>query len=143
MLDILTVKTDIEFLRKKSEIIPEEEIPTLTQTINEMQKILATNGGVGLSACQIGTLKRMFILYDDSVYINPTVIAKSGKITSLNEGCLSIPDKFYKIKRARMIIIEYLDQHGNSHRKKFDKKLESIAVQHELDHLDGILLCDK
>ena len=142
MIDILTVKDAGVILRQKSENVTKEDLIDLKKTINDMQQALPLIGGVGLSACQVGLLKRFFILSDGEVYINPVVIARSGKITSIDEGCLSLPGKYFTVKRSRTIIIDYMDRYGNEKRKKFAKKILAIAVQHELDHLNGILLCD-
>jgi len=83
-------------------------------------------------------------LEDGTVCINPKIIAKSGKITSHEEGCLSVGtrNRFDK-KRVRNLVVECLDRNGKVQRIKPRRKLEAIAIQHEIDHLNGRLVCDE
>jgi len=143
MLYILTVEKNKKELTQKSLEVLEDEIPDLQSLIDSMISMVNEIGCVGLSAPQVGVFKRIFVLYNGNVYINPTVVLSSKKVMSINEGCLSIPDKFYKIRRSRTVILTYLDKSGQKNTEKFNKKLDSIAIQHEIDHLNGILLCDK
>jgi peptide deformylase len=78
------------------------------------------------------------------VCINPKVTAKSGKITSHNEGCLSVGTRHrYDKKRFRNLIVEGWDRDGKTQRIKPRRKLQAIAIQHEIDHLNGKLVCDE
>ena len=75
--------------------------------------------------------------------INPGSVMGSGKITSHQEGCLSVPGKRFEIKRIRNVIVRCLDRNGKTQTLRPKKKLYAIAVQHEIDHLNGRLVCDR
>ena len=131
-------------LRKKSEEVREltTEIKTV---IREMLKIMIKNQGIGISAPQIGILKRIIAINTKSgpeVFINPKIrkISKEAEITE--EGCLSFPGLWLKIKRAKEVEIEAINEAG----EKIQNQAEGIlsrAFQHEIDHLNGILFIDR
>lgn len=134
-----------EILKKKSrevEII-DEKIQTL---IDDMIETMHKYNGVGLAAVQVGILKRIVVidLYDDKgpiVLINPVIIKTKGE-QEVEEGCLSFPNQFAKIKRPAEVVAEYTDRKGNRVRVKA-KELLAQAISHELDHLEGELFIDK
>jgi peptide deformylase len=100
--------------------------------------------GVGLSANQIGLKHRMCaVSVDDKVWslINPVIIDKSITIMNLLEGCLSFPGLFLKIGRPDWVEVEFNAANGDKMNKRFEGLL-SIVVQHEMDHLDGIVYTD-
>lgn len=124
----------------------------LSQVQNLFEDLLDTSkslGGLGLAAPQIGVPLRVFVMEprnsheEPRIVVNPRVIAGSGKITSHGEGCLSVPGQRFEIKRARNIVIDCLDSEGKRQRIKARNKMEAIVIQHELDHLDGVLVCDR
>lgn len=109
--------------------------------------------GVGLSAPQIGVNLRMFIVrkfietpkgesFIEYTVINPKIINKSSKKDKSLEACLSIADTFGYVNRNRQVTIEYTDLQGNK-KTLSGSKLLSYAIQHEIDHLDGVLFIDK
>ncbi len=131
------------------------------EIVEEMKKTLALTSdpkGVGLAAPQIGKSLRIFIAKptDKSevlVFINPQILQKSSKVDYVKrskkdaskkstkkklEGCLSLPTIWGPVLRSSSVTISYLDEHGKSHEKKFSDFLATI-VQHEMDHLNGIL----
>lgn len=139
-------------LRKKSQPIEpaltrrgrkiDEDILKLAQDMIEtMYKV----DGVGLSACQIGKNIRMFVLpkelCEKQVFINPEIIKMSKKTNTIDEGCLSLPGLFLRTKRADSLKIKALDENGKSFKLKV-KDLLARVIQHELDHLNGILIVD-
>lgn len=139
-------------LRKKSQTIEpacrrggkiDGEIQVLAK---EMLKIMIKNNGVGLSACQVGKNIRMFVVPKELskkwVFINPEIIKLSKKTEIMEEGCLSLPGIFLKIKRAKSLKIKALDENGKEFKLKA-KDLLARVIQHENDHLDGILITDK
>ena len=134
-----------EILKKKSrevEVI-DEKIQTL---IDDMIETMHKYNGVGLAAVQVGVLKRIVVidLYDDKgpiVLINPVIIKTKGK-QEVEEGCLSFPNQFAKIKRPQEVVAEYTDREGKRIRVKA-KELLAQAISHELDHLEGELFIDK
>lgn len=132
-------------LRKKSEEVKEitEEIQNLGR---EMIQILTENQGIGLAAPQVGELKRIIVVQTENqprVLINPKIIKMSQDKILEEEGCLSFPGLFLKIKRAKIVEIEALDAEGNTIKIKAEGRLTSRILQHEIDHLDGILFIDR
>jgi peptide deformylase len=101
--------------------------------------------GVGIAAPQVGRNIRVFIVNQRSkgvVYINPKITYTSEAVVSGEEGCLSVPDVWGIVERAKKIKVEAYDRHAR--KVTLDcKGLESVIFQHEIDHLDGILFIDK
>ena len=99
--------------------------------------------GVGLAANQVGVARRVAVVDADGdrfVMIDPTIVETEGGSTA-EEGCLSIPDIYGDVTRPERVIIEALDQDGTRYRKEATG-LKARAIQHEIDHLDGILFLD-
>ena len=121
----------------------------LRQLVADMFASQRTAEGVGLAANQIGVDKRIFVLdcaaddepSDFRVFINPEILEKDGQIV-WNEGCLSFPGVTEEIKRAEHVKVRALDRDG----KRFELEatgLLAVAIQHETDHLNGVLMIDK
>lgn len=109
----------------------------------EMIDVMYKNNGLGLSANQVGKPYRMFVMRGsaeegDFVVINPRIIEYGSEQVTLEEGCLSKPGFFVKIKRPRTIKVRFTVPSGESLTKVFDG-LSARVFQHELDHLDGIV----
>jgi len=124
----------------------------LHELLDSMYPIMMDSNGIGLAAIQVAHAKRVLILNipdEDGEQpkenlleiINPVVTAKSGE-TIYQEGCLSVPKFYEDIKRYEFITINYQDRYGNTKQLEADGLL-SIAIQHEMDHLEGILFIDK
>ena len=134
-----------DILKKKSREV--EEIDDKLQTlIDDMIETMHKYNGVGLAAVQVGILKRVVVidLYDDNgpiVLINPVIIKTKGE-QEVDEGCLSFPNKFAKVKRPEEVVAEYTDREGKRMKVKA-KELLAQAICHELDHLDGEVFVDK
>jgi peptide deformylase len=99
--------------------------------------------GVGLAANQVGVARRVAVVDAEGeklVLVNPRIVEASGK-DSAEEGCLSIPEVFAEVTRPDRIVLEALDQDGTLYRRELEG-LPARAVQHEIDHLDGILFLD-
>ena len=132
-------------LRKKSQPIEkiDEEILKLAQ---DMIETMYKANGVGLAACQVGKGIRIFVLPENlckkQIFINPEIIKMSKKTNSIDEGCLSLPGLFLSIKRADSLKIKAFDKNGKLFKLK-TKKLLARVIQHEMDHLNGILIVDK
>lgn len=118
----------------------------LMQLVEDMFEVLHESGnGIGLAAPQVGVPKRLFIydLGDDSepgVLINPVISGSDGEWV-YSEGCLSIPGQYFEIVRPKQIEVTALDLDGNEITFEADE-LWSRLIQHELDHLDGVLMID-
>ena len=99
--------------------------------------------GVGLAANQVGVARRVAVVDADGdrfVMIDPTIVEAEGSSTA-EEGCLSIPDIYGDVTRPERVVIEAFDQDGTRYRKEATG-LKARAIQHEVDHLDGILFLD-
>ena len=117
--------------------------------VEDMAETMYAAPGVGLAANQIGVLKRIFVIdiadedepSDLKVFINPQIIEKDGEVV-FSEGCLSFPGASEEIKRAATVKVKALDAQGNPFELEADGLL-AIAIQHENDHLDGVLMIKK
>lgn len=133
---ILTYPENKDILTKKSLETNPEECKDLIQDLKDT--LHASKEGVGISAVQIGELKRVFVAHyngKDIVMINPIITRKRGEIIS-NEGCLSAPGIYGDFKRAQKVWCTYIDENGKE-REIAEGGLISRIIQHELDHLDG------
>ena len=131
-------------LRKKSrkvEVIDED----LHRLIDDMYETMYEAQGVGLAAVQIGKLKQLIVIDDYEgtkiVLINPERVAEEGSSEAL-EGCLSVPERVGKVKRFEKIKINYTDRDGEEKTLEAEDFLARI-IQHEMDHLEGILYTDR
>ena len=130
-------------LRKKCEKI-EKVNNEIKDLIEKMIKIVQENQGVGLAACQIGLAKRVIIVRTEQGYqafINPEILWQSREKEIMEEGCLSFPQMFLKIKRSKEVEIKALTKQGKDIHIKVQGILARI-FQHEIDHLNGILFID-
>jgi len=148
-------------LRKKAEPIA-QTYPNLSQLIENMYETMYAASGIGLAAPQIGLPIRLFLVdatpfaEDDDLtpeeqnelkdfkhaFINAQVLEEVGDEWAFNEGCLSIPDIREDVFRKPVITIKYQDENFESHVKTFNGIVARI-IQHEYDHIEGILFTDK
>ncbi len=133
-----------KILKEKAEPVKEinKEIKDL---INIMKKIMKENKGVGLAANQIGKNLAIFIAEDKNkiyTFINPKIVKFIGKETIVEEGCLSIPQKWGYLKRYPGVVVEYQNLWGKKQKMKAKGLLAQI-IQHEMDHLEGKLFIEK
>lgn len=119
----------------------------ITMIIGEMKELMHSADGIGLAATQVGIPYRFFI-WDISqdrtelhVVINPKIIKGEGEIV-FEEGCLSIPGLRVPVKRAKKIVVEWIDEKGRKMKEELED-LKSVLFQHEIDHLNGKLIIDK
>lgn len=137
-----------EVLREKALEVHDitEEILEL---LDDMLYTMYQSKGVGLAANQVGILKRVIVLdcrdEDEKPnpykMVNPVIIGKSQEKSICSEGCLSIPKEYADVERHNWVEVEYTDEHGKRLKIKA-KGLLSIALQHEIDHLDGVMFID-
>jgi peptide deformylase len=133
---------------------PSKEVHKVSKKVQEIIRdlldTLYSQNGVGLAAPQIGENYRIFVIDTSSgdeplnplVFINPKIIKKSGAFVS-NEGCLSFPEVYTNVRRYSNVMIKALDNHGRPFvMEAKDASLLAKAIQHEFDHLDGILFID-
>lgn len=133
-----------ERLRQKSEAVVLNEIPTLSSLTKEMISIMKRASGVGLAAPQIGVGKRIIVVMDEEPWalFNPKIIKKSRWKEIDEEGCLSVPNVYGYVKRYKSIMVCANIETGEKMSFFFSGLLARV-VQHEIDHLDGILFIDK
>jgi peptide deformylase len=111
--------------------------------VEDLYETMDAARGVGLAANQIGVAKRIAVVDADGdrfVMINPRILESEGRATA-EEGCLSIPEIYGDVTRPDRVVVEALDLAGNTFRKDA-VGLKARAIQHEIDHLDGILFLD-
>lgn len=118
----------------------------LKYLVEQMKKTMYEANGVGLAAPQVAVSKRIFVADDGESgfeeYINP-VWEPIGEEKNIDvEGCLSVPDLYGEVERYSQVTVKYQDKHGKKHQKKVSGLL-ARCVQHETDHLNGILFIEK
>lgn len=131
------------------------DYPKLKELIDDMFDTMYHSDGIGLAAPQIGLSIRLFIidgnpLAEDNpelegfkkVFINAQIVEKDEHETLYNEGCLSIPNIREDVERPESIVIKYVDENFTPHEERYGGVAARI-IQHEYDHLDGILFTDK
>ncbi len=132
--------------QKTTEVTLEEGIKVgrmLQETLTKIREI--TGYGRGLAAPQIGENKSVFITFTDEtfkIYINPKITSMSSEECLYKENCLSCGPLWGDVKRPKSIVMEYMDENGNQQEIKSDGFLARL-LQHEYDHLDGIINLDK
>jgi peptide deformylase len=138
-------------LREKARAVDKSELksPTLQHFIDSMIDTMHEYTGVGLAAPQVHEGLRLFVAMldaegegDATVFINPEIVVKGDQTVEGWEGCLSIPDIRGRVPRAQHIVVSALDRNG----KRFEMELRDFparVVQHENDHLDGVLFFER
>ena len=148
----MTVKTILtepnKILRQVS--LPVEKIGKEEQVLmDDMLETMYMAKGIGLAAIQVGVPKRIIVMdignrdkeKEPMYFVNPIIKNKNSKHSTYEEGCLSVPNQFAEVNRPSSCEVEYLDYNGN---KKILKAsgLLATCIQHEMDHLEGILFID-
>lgn len=136
-----------DVLRKKAVQVQLDEInDDFRSLLNEMFDAMLEANGVGLAGPQVDVSKRFFVVIADDdvrrVFINPEIISTSSELSDYEEGCLSIPQVYETIKRPKKITVQAFNEHGKPFTLEADGLLARI-IQHENDHLDGILFIDR
>ena len=145
---IITVPDPI--LKEVSE--PINKVDSKTQSLlDDMLETMYEAPGIGLAAVQVGIPLRLVVIdvswnkedgnKDPKFLINPKIVSKSEKLSSYEEGCISIPDQYAEIERPESCVVEYLNYDGKQSTLKADGIL-STCLQHEIDHLNGVLFID-
>jgi peptide deformylase len=143
----------LEILTHPNEMLlaPTEKVSNKDKIQEDIKNMLETwesmGGALGLAANQVGIPKSICIYTDDGephVLINPEITARFGKQTSRGEGCLSVPDERFDVKRSKRVVVTGFDADWNLVRIKTTRsKLLSTVLQHEIDHLNGITVKEK
>ena len=146
VIEILTEPNKI--LRQKSSIV-EKVDKDIQKLMDDMLETMYAAPGIGLAAIQVGVAKRIIVLdiapkdspRNPMYFINPEIIEKSENQSTYEEGCLSVPGQFAEINRPEKCHIKYLDYNGEKKEIKAEGML-ATCIQHEMDHLEGILFID-
>ena len=127
------------------------EVPVITEVerklVRDMIETMYAENGVGLAANQVGVLKRIFVASADQVrgremvFLNPVLIKKEGTLREF-EGCLSVPEYYEPVKRAKKVLMRAMTMDGRTVEVKGEGLISRI-FQHEIDHLNGILFVDR
>lgn len=128
---------------------PVEDIDgDLKRLMDDMLETMYAAPGIGLAAPQVGVLKRFFVVdvgeqdaRDPRFFVNPEIIKRSDTKAVYEEGCLSLPKQYGDVERAEAISVRYLDRAGTERELDADGML-ARCIQHEMDHLDGVLFVD-
>jgi peptide deformylase len=142
----------MEIVRLGNDVLRQKAQPvgviddSIRALIDEMFVAMDAERGVGLAAPQVGKLIRLFVITAEDgvrrVFINPHIIASSDELVSREEGCLSLPGIYGNIVRPKKVTVHALNEQG----KKFIIEADGVlsrAIQHENDHLDGVLFIDR
>ena len=127
----------------------------LRMLIEDMLETMYDAPGIGLAAIQVGVPKRVLVIdlqeQEDAegkpirsprVFVNPELFDPSEQCSIYNEGCLSVPDQYAEIERPAVIHARWLDEKGEKHEERMEGLL-ATCLQHEMDHLEGILFIDR
>ena len=153
----MTVMTVLEVPDPRLRLVA-EPVETVDDSIRtlvaDMIETMYDSNGIGLAATQVGVQKRVLVidLQDEQgedekpiknpkAYINAEILSVSDEVSTYNEGCLSIPDQYAEVARPARCRVKWLDETGAAHEEDLDGLL-SICMQHEIDHLDGVLFID-
>ncbi|MDD5157649.1 peptide deformylase [Sulfurimonas sp.] len=150
-MNLVIIEYPDKRLKEKSKEV-EKFDAELHALLDSMNRVMIKSNGIGLAAIQVSHPKRVLLInipdesdtqsFDGLIeMINPVITKKVGE-TVYQEGCLSVPTFYEDIKRFETIFVSYQDRDGNTKQVEADGLL-SIAIQHEIDHLDGILFIDK
>ena len=147
----MTIKT---IITEPNEILRQVSKPVLNvgneerKLMDDMLETMYAANGIGLAAIQIGIPKRIIVMdigrkeeKNPMYFVNPEILNKSKNNSTYEEGCLSVPGQFAEIERPEKCIIKHLDYFGKSKTIEATGML-STCIQHEIDHLDGILFID-
>jgi peptide deformylase len=138
-------------LKKEAKNISKDELD-LAKLVEDMFDTMNNAGGIGLAAPQIGKSIRVFItdaspLEEEAtkdfkkVFVNPTILEEFGEEWSYNEGCLSIPGIRGEVVRPSKLKIHYFDENWNEYTEEYDG-MPARIIQHEYDHIEGVLFVD-
>jgi peptide deformylase len=145
---ILTVDSDMAALKQKS--LPVAAVDDdLRALMDDMLETMYAAPGIGLAAIQVGVPKRVIVMdlarKDEPpaprYFVNPEILWASEEIKPWEEGCLSVPEIYDEVERPAKVRVRYLDYHGKLVEEDADE-LYAVCIQHELDHLNGVLFID-
>ena len=145
MIKIILTEPNKILRTKSAPVVPEKiNTPSFQELFSDMTETMINANGVGIAANQIGLTERVIVadIKGPTPLINPEIVSHSLLKIDSEEGCLSVPGKWGMVRRWRNVKIKALDKNGKEVRMSL-KGLPAIVLQHEIDHLDGILFIDR
>jgi peptide deformylase len=145
---ILTVDSDLSVLKQTSK--PVEAVDDLIRTLmDDMLETMYAAPGIGLAAIQVGEPKRVIVMdlargeepKEPRFFVNPEIVWSSEELTPYEEGCLSVPEVYDEVERPARVKVRYLNYQGEPVEDEADG-LYAVCIQHEIDHLNGVLFVD-
>ena len=148
-MTIKTILTEPNTLLRQVSQSVEQVGESEKELMNDMLETMYAANGIGLAAIQIGVPKRIIVMDLSKeenkklpmYFVNPVITKKNNEKTTYEEGCLSVPNQFAEIDRPSKCEVEYLDYNGNKQNLQAEGLL-ATCIQHEIDHLEGILFID-
>ena len=145
---IFTVDGDLATLKKVSEPVAGVD-DDLRALMDDMLETMYAAPGIGLAAIQVGVAKRVLVMdlsRDEEAkaprhFVNPEILWKSEETVPYEEGCLSVPEIYEEVERSAKVRLRYLNYQGESVEEEAEG-LFAVCIQHEIDHLDGVLFID-
>lgn len=134
-----------EILHKKAQKVKDPKSPEIQTLIADMFESMYAADGIGLAAPQINKSIQLCVIELDKkrmVFINPSITSLSKEKVLFEEGCLSLPEQFFFIERSEKVTVRYQNEKGEDMKMKASGIL-AIALQHEIDHLEGTLIVDR
>ena len=136
------------FLRQKSKLVDKVD-DSIRELMDDMVETMYNAPGIGLAAIQVGVPKRVIVIdlsrdgeeKSPMYFVNPEIVSSSNNDATYEEGCLSVPGQFAEIDRPDKCHLKFLDYNGNKKELKAEGLL-ATCIQHEIDHLEGILFID-
>jgi peptide deformylase len=148
LMRILTVDTDLATLKQKSKPVAAVD-DALRALMDDMLATMYAAPGIGLAAVQVGVPKRVIVMdlargEEPKVpryFVNPEIVWASEEVLPYEEGCLSVPEIYDEVERPAKVRLRYLDYEGKAVEEEAEG-LFAVCIQHEIDHLDGVLFID-
>ncbi|MFO1013262.1 MAG: peptide deformylase [Caulobacteraceae bacterium] len=146
---ILTVDTDMAFLKQVSTPVEGPVTDELRQLMDDMLETMYDAPGIGLAAVQVGVDKRIIVMdiaqkegeREPRYFINPEITWRSEETVPYEEGCLSVPEIYDEVERPARVKLKYLNYQGEAVEEDAEG-LFAVCIQHEMDHLEGVLFID-
>ena len=148
LLDILTVADHASVLKQKSEPVATVD-EDLRRLMDDMLETMYAAPGIGLAAIQVGVPKRVIVMDlakaeeppQPRFFVNPEILETSEELFEYEEGCLSVPEVYDAVERPARVRIRYLNAEGATV-EEWAEGLYAVCIQHEMDHLEGVLFID-
>ena len=146
---ILTVDTDMAFLKQVSTPVEGGVTDELRALMDDMLETMYDAPGIGLAAVQVGVAKRIIVMdiaqregeNEPRFFINPEITWRSEETLPYEEGCLSVPEIYDEVERPAKVKLKYLNYQGEAVEEEAEG-LFAVCIQHEMDHLEGVLFID-